>query len=55
MVGEQSTRRALSAVNKYKPHGGSHALGIDLTTTLPDHSGRPIYLLDDCEPIKELL
>jgi hypothetical protein len=31
------------------------ALGIDLATTLPDHSGRPMYLLDDCEPIKELL
>ena len=32
-----------------------HALGIDLATTLPDHTGRPIYLLDDCDPIKELL
>lgn len=31
------------------------ALGIDLSTTLPDHTGRPMYLLDDCEPIKELL
>lgn len=31
------------------------ALGVDLATTLPDHTGRPIYLLDDCEPIKELL
>lgn len=31
------------------------ALGIDLSTTIPDHTGRPIYLLDDCEPIKELL
>jgi uncharacterized protein (DUF1501 family) len=31
-------------------------LGIDLAaTTLPDHSGRPMYLLDDCEPIQELL
>jgi hypothetical protein len=30
------------------------ALGIDLTTTLPDHTGRPMFLLDDCEPIKEL-
>src|SRR5262245_2509740 len=32
-----------------------HALGIDLNTTLPDHTGRPIYLLDDPTPIKELL
>jgi hypothetical protein len=31
------------------------ALGIDLATTLPDHSGRPMHLLDDCEPIKELM
>ncbi len=30
-------------------------LGIDLTTTLPDHTGRPVHLLDDCEPIKELI
>lgn len=29
-------------------------LGIDLSTTLPNHSGRPMYLLDDCEPIREL-
>jgi len=25
------------------------------STTLPDHTGRPMHLLDDCEPIKELL
>lgn len=31
------------------------ALGVDLTTTFPDHTGRPVHLLDDCEPIKELL
>jgi len=31
------------------------ALGIDLATTLPDHTGRPVHLLDDCEPIKELM
>lgn len=31
------------------------ALGIDLSTTFPDHTGRPVHLLDDCEPIKELL
>jgi hypothetical protein len=32
-----------------------HALGIDLATTLPDHTGRPVHLLDNCEPIKEVL
>jgi uncharacterized protein (DUF1501 family) len=31
------------------------ALGIDLSTTLPDHTGRPMHLLDDCQPIKELM
>jgi len=29
-------------------------LGIDPEMTLPDHSGRPMYLLDDREPITEL-
>jgi hypothetical protein len=29
-------------------------LGIDLETTLPDHNGRPRYLLDDRRPIAEL-
>jgi hypothetical protein len=29
-------------------------LGIDPETTLPDHNGRPVYLLDEREPIDEL-
>jgi uncharacterized protein (DUF1501 family) len=32
-----------------------HCLGIDPATTLPDHQGRPVYLLDDRETIKELV
>jgi hypothetical protein len=32
-----------------------HVLGIDPATTLPDFNGRPQYLLDDREPIPELL
>ena len=33
-----------------------HNLGIDVsTTTIPDHSGRPQYLVDRHEPIRELL
>jgi hypothetical protein len=32
-----------------------HVLGIDPTTTFNDHNGRPQYLLDEVEPIKELL
>lgn len=32
-----------------------HHLGIDPASTLPDHTGRPIHLLDDTEKIRELL
>jgi hypothetical protein len=32
-----------------------HVLGIDPATTLPDHQGRPVYLLDDREPVAELV
>jgi hypothetical protein len=32
-----------------------HTLGIDPITTLPDHSGRPIYLLDDRRRVEEVL
>ncbi|HXT40488.1 MAG TPA: DUF1501 domain-containing protein [Candidatus Angelobacter sp.] len=32
-----------------------HVLGIDPSATLPDHNGRPQYLLDDRDPVKELI
>ena len=32
-----------------------HTLGIDPATTIPDHNGRPMYLLDEREPIRELI
>jgi hypothetical protein len=32
-----------------------HVLGIDPAATIPDHNGRPQYLLDDREPVKELV
>ena len=32
-----------------------HNLGIDLNTTLIDRTGRPMYLLDDRQPMKELV
>jgi uncharacterized protein (DUF1501 family) len=50
-----------------RPVGGSYipqnvlatlyqeVFGIDLATTLPDHSGRPVHLLDDTKLVKELL
>jgi hypothetical protein len=30
-------------------------LGIDPSATIPDHNGRPQYLLEDREPMKELI
>ena len=30
-------------------------LGIDPATTIPDYNGRPLYVLDDREPVRELL
>jgi len=32
-----------------------HALGIDPALTLPNGAGRPVYLLDDREPVAELI
>lgn len=32
-----------------------HGLGVDPATTIPDRRGRPMYLLDDREPIAELI
>jgi uncharacterized protein (DUF1501 family) len=32
-----------------------HAMGIDPSQTFPNGSGRPMYILDDREPIRELL
>ncbi len=32
-----------------------HNLGISPTTTVPNHFGRPMYLLDDFEPVRELI
>ena len=32
-----------------------HVLGIDPATTLPDYQGRPVHLLDERAPIRELV
>jgi uncharacterized protein (DUF1501 family) len=32
-----------------------HVLGIDPSATIPDHNGRPQYLLEDRDPVKELV
>jgi uncharacterized protein (DUF1501 family) len=47
---------------KTRPYGPQNVLatiyrtlGIDLEVTVPDFTGRPMYLLDDREPIAELI
>ena len=32
-----------------------HAIGIDPAQTFPNGSGRPMYILDDREPVSELI
>jgi hypothetical protein len=32
-----------------------HALGIDPGSTFPNQTGRPMYVLDDREPVGELM
>lgn len=59
VIGRTDKRAERPVGNPYTPQNLLatlyHALGIDLSTTLPDHTGRPMFLLDDCEPIKELI
>jgi uncharacterized protein (DUF1501 family) len=60
VIGQTDKHAERSIGNPYTPQNVLATLyqflGIDLTTTtLPDHTGRPMYLLDDCEPVKELL
>jgi uncharacterized protein (DUF1501 family) len=47
--------------NKSKPYTPANIfvnlyrhLGIDPATTIPDHNNRPMYVLDDREPVREL-
>ncbi len=62
------TGQVVGATDRYgeKPKGNGftaqnllatlyHVLGIDPAQTFPDHAGRPQYVLDDREPIAELL
>jgi hypothetical protein len=58
-VGATDARGARPVGGAYRPQNVLatlyHVLGIDPRSTLPDLTGRPIYLLDDPEPIKELV
>lgn len=51
--GERATGRPFSPSNVLATL--YHVLGIDLNQTLPDHAGRPQFLLEDREPIRQLL
>jgi hypothetical protein len=60
VIGATNARAERSVGGSYIPQNLLATLyrevfGIDPATTLPDHSGRPVYLLDERESIKELL
>lgn len=60
VIGATSPRAEEPAGGSYIPQNVLATLyrevfGIDPATTLPDHSGRPIHLLEERESIKELL
>jgi hypothetical protein len=59
VIGRTDRTGSASVGNPYTPQNMLatlyHVLGIDPATTFPNHTGRPIHLLDDSECIKELL
>jgi hypothetical protein len=58
-VGETSSGGEYPVTRPYGPQNILatlyHVLGIDPSATIPDHNGRPQYLLDDREPVAELV
>ncbi len=59
VIGETDRRAERSLGKPYTPANVLatiyHVLGIDPTRTFPDHAGRPRCILDDREPIRELV
>jgi uncharacterized protein (DUF1501 family) len=60
VIGATSSRAERPVGGSYIPQNVLATLyqevfGIDLATTLPDHGGRPVHLLDDTRLVKELL
>lgn len=59
VVGATDRHAAHPRAHSYSPQNVLatlyHTLGIDPAITLPDHQGRPRFLLDDREPIVELV
>lgn len=58
-VGATSSNGEVPITRAYTPQNVLatlyHVLGIDPSATIPDHNGRPQYVLDDCAPVKELI
>ncbi len=58
VIGDTDGHGGRSRGNPYTPASVLSSLyrhlGIDPATTLPDHAGRPMHLLDDREPVREL-
>src|SRR5213593_2374016 len=58
-VGETNSTGEYPTTRAYNPQNILatlyHVLGIDPSTTIPDLNGRPQYLLEDREPVKELI
>ena len=58
-VGETNSLGEYPVTRAYNPQNILatlfHVLGIDPSATIPDHNGRPQYLLDDREPVQELI
>lgn len=58
VIGETDAHAARSQGRPYTPSNVLASLyrhlGIDPSATLPDHNGRPMYILDDREPVREL-
>jgi hypothetical protein len=59
MIGETNSGGEYPITRPYNPRNILatlyHVLGIDPSVTIPDLNGRPQYLLDDREPVRELI
>lgn len=59
VVGATDARGERPATSPYTPQNVLatiyRVLGIDPSSTLPDHTGRPVHLLDDTNPVRELV
>ena len=58
VIGETDRHGSESKVKPYTPSNVLQSLydhlGIDTRTTFPDHNNRPMHILDDREPVREL-